>query len=197
MTVMNEISEAVLEKVRAEAQDLLSDAKAKGTEAISRARDQKAARLQEEKSRMLVKAQGEATRTMAQSSIRARQELLKAKTDVVKGIIDRVKKALVDSAGESGLLLVLIREGVELLGVEKVKVSVSARDVAAVRKLVKADKELTPRVAEVRETDCTGGVIVEDPEGKIRVDNTYETRLAMLFPRLLPQIEKGLFRVDR
>jgi V/A-type H+-transporting ATPase subunit E len=194
---MNEISEAVLEKVRAEAQGLLDDAKAKGTEAISRAREQKASRLQEEKNRMREKAQGEATRTLAQSSIQARQEMLKAKTDVVMGIIDRVKKALADSAGEPGLLLGLIREGVELLGLEKVKVSVSGRDAAAVQKLVKADKELAPRVIEVRETDCTGGVIVEDPEGKIRVDNTYETRLAMLLPRLLPQIEKELFRVDR
>ncbi len=100
MTVMNEISEAVLEKVRAEAQDLVNDAKTKGTEAISRAREQQAARQQEEKSRMLEKARGEATRTLAQSSIRARQELLKAKKDVVEGIVDRVKKSLTESAGD-------------------------------------------------------------------------------------------------
>jgi vacuolar-type H+-ATPase subunit E/Vma4 len=38
-----------------------------------------------------------------------------------------------------------------------------------------------------------GGVIAEDVEGKLRIDNTYETRLEMLLPKLLPKISKELF----
>jgi len=35
--------------------------------------------------------------------------------------------------------------------------------------------------------------MVEDIAGKIRIDNTYDTRLEMLLPRLLPEIGKELF----
>ena len=34
----------------------------------------------------------------------------------------------------------------------------------------------------------------EDTDGKIRIDNTYDTRLEMLLPRLLPEIGKELFQ---
>ncbi|GAI00113.1 unnamed protein product, partial [marine sediment metagenome] len=34
---------------------------------------------------------------------------------------------------------------------------------------------------------------VEDIDGRTRIDNTYETRLEMLLPRLLPEISKELF----
>lgn len=197
MSGMNEIGQAVLDKVRSEAEGILEEARAKAAETVSRAREQQAARLREEKERMLEEARGEATRILAQASIRARQELLKAKTGIIEEIVARVKKTLAGSAGEPGLLLSLIREGIGVLGIDRVKVSVSKRDVAAVQKRLQADRELAARVVEVKEADCTGGAIVEDPEGKMRIDNTYETRLGMLLPRLLPQIEKELFRGER
>ncbi len=197
MTGMNEIGEAVLSRVRAEAEGILQEARAKAAEAVARAREQQSARQREEKERMLEEARGEATRVLAQSSIRARQELLKAKTEIIGEIVERVKKTLAGSAGDPGLLLDLVREGIGVLGADRVRVSVSKRDVATVQKRVQADRDLAARVVEVKEADCTGGVIVEDPEGKIRIDNTYETRLGMLLPRLLPQIEKELFRVER
>ena len=47
---------------------------------------------------------------------------------------------------------------------------------------------------EVREYNCLGGIIAEDIEGKLRIDNTYETRLEMLLPQLLPKISEELFK---
>ena len=38
-----------------------------------------------------------------------------------------------------------------------------------------------------------GGVICESVDGKVSVDNTYDTRLQMLIPRILPQVGKVLF----
>jgi len=60
-------------------------------------------------------------------------------------------------------------------------------------KLVGKDKELAAKVAEIKEHSASGGVIIEDVEGRVRIDNTYETRLEMLLPRLLPEIGKELF----
>jgi vacuolar-type H+-ATPase subunit E/Vma4 len=38
-----------------------------------------------------------------------------------------------------------------------------------------------------------GGVIAESLDGKIRLDNTYSTRLEMLRPQILAEIGKELF----
>jgi vacuolar-type H+-ATPase subunit E/Vma4 len=46
---------------------------------------------------------------------------------------------------------------------------------------------------EIKEFDCTGGVIAESIEGKFSLDNTYDTRLEMLLPRILPEISQELF----
>ena len=77
--------------------------------------------------------------------------------------------------------------------IDKARVYVSPKDVAAVQKLVKEDKELASKVAEVKDFDCVGGVIVEDVDGKIRIDNTYDTRLETLLPQILPEIGEELF----
>ena len=62
------------------------------------------------------------------------------------------------------------------------------------RKSFRGDTKLAGRITEIREFDGTGGVIVEDIDGKIRIDNTYDTRLEMLLPKLLPEIGKELFQ---
>jgi vacuolar-type H+-ATPase subunit E/Vma4 len=63
-----------------------------------------------------------------------------------------------------------------------------------VKKFLEADKELAGKIVEIREYNCLGGVIAEDVEGKLRIDNTYETRLEMLLPQLLPKISEELFK---
>lgn len=193
---MEKISEAILDKVKAEAKEIIKDAEEKAKERIAKARKQQEARLEEEKNRLMEQARGEAARIMAQASIKARQELLAVKTGMIDEVIAKVKKALSDSSGGKGSYLNLVREAVGTLGVGEVRVYVAPKDVAAVQKLVKEDKDLAGKVKEVKEFDCTGGVIIEDVNGKIRIDNTYDTRLETLLPQILPEISKELFGTE-
>jgi V/A-type H+-transporting ATPase subunit E len=193
---MEKISEAILDKVRAEAKDIIKDAEEKAKERIAKAKKQQEARLEEEKTRLMEQTRSEAARIMAQASIKARQQLLAVKTGMIDEVIAKAKKALSDSSGGKGSYLNLIREAVGALGVDKVRVYVSPRDVAAMQKLVKEDKELAGKVKEVKEFNCTGGVIIEDVNGKIRIDNTYDTRLETLLPQILPEISKELFGTE-
>ncbi len=139
MKGMEKISQAILDKVKAEARDIIKEAEGKARERVGRAKKQREAKLEEEKGKLIEEAKEEATRILAQSSITARQELLLARTRII-------------------------------------------------------DKQLADRITEIREFDGTGGVIAEDIDGKIRIDNTYDTRLEMLLPKLLPEIGKELFQ---
>ena len=193
MARMEKIGEAILDKVKAEADSIIKEAKSKADQEIKQAKKQRAARQEEEKAKLIQEAREEATRIKAQASVKARQELSRAKADVIDEIISGVKQVLSATSSDKSLLVSLVKEAIDTLGIDKGRVYVSPKDISTVQKLLANDKELASKIVEVKEYECLGGVIVEDIEGKLRIDNTYETRLEMLLPRLLPEIGRELF----
>lgn len=193
MKGMEKISEAILNKVRVEAESIIKEAKEKAQEEIEKAEKQRQIKLKEKKSKVIEEAKGEAARMLAQASIRASQEILRAKTSVINEIIEGGKNALSKISDDESSLLNLTKEAVGGLGANEVRIYVSPKDMRAAQAMIRADKELSSKIAEVKEYDCKGGVIAEDIEAKVRIDNTYETRLEILLPRLIPEIAKELF----
>ena len=190
---MEKISEAVVGKVKLDAQNIIREAEEKAQEEIEKAKRQREVRFEEERGRMLGEAEEEVARILAQASIKARQQLSSAKADTIAKIIDGARRELPRISSDESYFLNLIREAMEGLGVDKGRIYVSPKDVSTVKKFLEADKELSGKILEVRESNCLGGVIAEDVEGKLRIDNTYETRLEMLLPKVLPKISKELF----
>jgi len=76
---------------------------------------------------------------------------------------------------------------------QALKIMASGKDIKRVREIVAASPVLKDRITGVSEAACMGGVICESVDGKVSVDNTYDTRLQMLIPRILPQVGKVLF----
>ncbi len=194
MKGIEKISEAILGKVKAEARDIVAEAEEKARERIERAKEQQAAKLEEEKGTLIEEAREEATRILAQSAITARQELLLAKTSIIDEIINNAKKTFSEISSNEGSLLDLIKEAINALDIDRARIYLLPKDVSSVQKLVAGDKKLADRITEIKEFDGSGGVIAEDIDGRIRIDNTYDTRLEMLLPRLLPEIGKELFQ---
>jgi len=190
---MEKISEAVVDKVKAEGQGFIDEAEKEAQGEIDKAKKQREVKLEEKKRKMLAEAQEEAARIIAQGSIKGRQKLSSTKADIIDKIIERVKKTLSESASDKNHLVSLIKEAMTGLGTDKGRIYVSPKDIDAVQALLKGNKELSGKIEEVKEFDCMGGVIAEDIEGKFRIDNTYETRLEMLLPKLLPEMNKELF----
>ncbi len=193
MQGMEKIGEAILDKVRVEARDIIKEAENKAREAIEKAKREQEAKSEKNKSRLIEEARGEAARILAQASVRARQELSKTKADIIDGIVGRVKSTLLNILSDEGSLRGLIKEVVDGLGADKARIYVSPKDIKGVRELVKVDQGLASRIVEIKEIECSGGVIVESLDGKIRLDNTYSTRLEMLLPQILVEISKELF----
>jgi V/A-type H+-transporting ATPase subunit E len=192
MNGMEKINSAILVKVNSDAKTIIAEAEEMARQRVAKAKEQQQQKLDEDKAKLVGEAQVEASRIQAQGAIRARQEMLAVKTGIIDGIIDETKKQLSGLSGNEKILASLTKEGIKTLGSEKVRVLVSQKDMAAMQKLVKEDKELADRVVEVKRQDSLGGVIVEDLDGKNRIDDTFDSRLEMLLPKLLPQIEKEL-----
>lgn len=190
---MENISEAVISKVKVEALDIIKEAEAKAREEREKATKQREVKLHKEKQRLLGEARQEAARIVAQGSIKARQELSRAKNAVINKMTDRVRQELSQISSNEKYSMTLIQEAVEAIGADKARIYVLPKSVDATRKLLESNKELANRITEVKEANFTGGIIAESIDGTLRIDNSYESRLEMLLPILLPEINNELF----
>ncbi|MBT9143325.1 MAG: V-type proton ATPase subunit E [Dehalococcoidia bacterium] len=195
ITGMEKINEAILSKVQEEARGIIAEAEEKAREEVEKAHGLLEARLDEERRKLKAEAEAEAARILAQASIRARQELLKAKSEVIGEITHRVKDALSRTKSKKAALRALLREATQALEADRLQIYIAPRDKDIVETIVSGDGELSDMVMGIREADLLGGVIAEDAEGKMRIDNSYETRLEILLPKILPQVSKELFSV--
>ncbi|MDO9515845.1 MAG: V-type ATP synthase subunit E [Syntrophales bacterium] len=190
----DKIRAAILEKARKEAEEIVANAKAKAKDLMAQAKEQKKKRFEEEKKRIISEAQREASRILAQSSLKARQEILKEQDAVIKEIIARTKEGLAKEKTDKKAFASLIREAVDAFeSEEKLRILVSPRDVAIARKVVEGDDGLKEQIAEVVERDCLGGVIAESMDGMVNIDNTFDVRLGMLTPKIMPELGSKLF----
>ena len=189
---MEMLRNAIRDKVEAEARGIIRDAEEKAQARLEQARAEHRARSEAQARRLLVEADAEASRILAQAAIRARQEVLAAKVEVIDGIVAQVKKSLADTSTSDESMASLVRDGVRTLGGGKVRLFVSPKDRDIAMRLLEQDKELKENVLGVREHGSLGGVIVEDAGGRNRVDNTFDSRLEMLLARSLPEIGRAL-----
>ncbi|MCL0079202.1 V-type ATP synthase subunit E [Dehalococcoidia bacterium] len=193
ITGMEKINEAILSKVQEEARGIIAEAEEKAGEEVEKARRLLEVRLEDERRKLRAEAEVEAARILAQGLIRARQELLKAKSEVIGEITRRVKESLSRATGNETALRALLKEAISGLETDKSQIYVAPKDKGIVERIVSGDGELSGIVTGIREADLLGGVIAEDIEGKMRIDNSYETRLEILLPKILPQVSKQLF----
>lgn len=191
---MQNISEAVVDKVKEEAQTVVNEAEEEAKKELEKAKALRDARLDAEKRRLLTAAQEEAARITAQNAMQARQKVANAKAAVLDDIVQKSRAQLKKSATTRESLAYLINDAISGLGQgDKLTVAVSKKDLEMAKEIVKADKKLSSTVSEVKTCDCDGGVLVENEDKTLSVDNTYTTRLEMLLPRILPEISKKLF----
>ncbi len=193
MKGMDKLSEAILDKVKVDARQIITEAEEKALQEIEKAEKQLESKFAEEKRKAIEEAEREAALILAQASVKAHQELARSKADIIDNIISAVQATLRRASSDESSLLSLIKEVVDGLDVDKARIYVSPKDISKVQEFLARDKELAGRILEVKEFDCTGGVIAERIDGKFSLDNTYDTRLEMLLPQILPEISQGLF----
>jgi len=196
MAEMEKISEAVLNKVKIEAEQIVNQAEETALAEIEKAEKQAEIRFEDEKRKVVEEAEREAARTSAEATIKASQELSKIKAEIISQITTKVKARLESTPSNEASLLALAKEAIAGLVTDKVRLYVSPKDLSAMKGLLGKNKELASKVEDVQELDCSGGVVAEGADGKVRIDNTYDTRLEMLLPQVLPEIDKKLFAVS-
>jgi len=129
--------------------------------------DEAGRRIEVERHQRLYRAREEVKAGLA----RAREEYLRRAIDLAGDRLGRLR----EGDGYPGVLERLTREALDALSEPGAQVHVDPRDEASARALV----EFLPGKPElIPDLDATGGVVVDSADGRIRVDNTFASRLA-------------------
>jgi V/A-type H+/Na+-transporting ATPase subunit E len=191
---MKDLAETVLGKIRIEAQTLLRKAEEEARHSLDQARKSHQVEAEKEKRRLLSQAETEAARIKAHAVMEGRNRIAAAKAEVIAKIRQRAQAELDRIPVDPGCLKTLIAEAIAALGhPSQVTVLVRAEDLETARTVVEGDASLAEVVRDIVERPLAGGVITENADGSLRVDNTFPTRLGRLLPRLLPRFRKDLF----
>ena len=191
---MQKISEAVVDKVREEAQAIVSEAEEEAKKETDKAKALRNARIEAEKKRLLNEANEEAARLSAQNAMAAHRTVATAKAEVLESIVAKSREKIGKSSTKKESLAYLITDAIKGLETpDKVTVAVSESDLSLAKDIVKSDKQLSEKVLDVVVGKLDGGAIIESESKTLSADNSYATRLEMLLPRILPEISKELF----
>ncbi len=188
------IRQAIIEKAEQEAASIVGDAQGKASELIDKASRTRDSRFEQMKDRIITQARQESEKILAKGTVDVRVEVLKHKDVLLGQVISRVKKELMNSQTAPQTLFALIQEALSVLeDSEEICFYVAQKDMKATQEIVSKDDKLKKRIKEIKGYDCLGGVLAEDAQGKVSIDNTYDTRLEMLLSKILPVIGNKLF----
>ncbi|CAF3741941.1 unnamed protein product [Rotaria sp. Silwood1] len=143
----------------------------------------------------------------------SRLSILKARDDYVQALKEQARKQLTiltqDRARYTTILSNLIAQGLYLLMEKDVTIRCRRHDCDLVQQLIpdviqrykqelkQNDIKVTIDEKNFLADDSAGGVELYSMGGQIKVSNTIEARLAMIFNQILPEIREKLFGVNQ
>ncbi len=131
-----------------------------------------------------------------------RNELLKAREEMVEEVFDRSQNRLKQYASSPNYLdclLKLISEASSHIGSDRLKVQFNKKDhqLMSGKRLQAVSKELKVDLVKSDELlDSIGGVVVSSLDGKVIVNNTFEDRLQLLKSNLRATLGRMLFEEE-
>ncbi len=181
---LEKVKQEILENARKEADEILAAAEAEAR-TITRSAEKQMQDYQK-----LVEEDGERAaelmkrRKVASADLELQKQALSAKNEIIEGVFEQVRKKLrlrSDKSREADVKALLKAASGEM---DVAVVHCNGRDARFLEgsglKVVKNDSML-------------GGIIAESPDGKLRVDYSYETLLGQARMRVLGDVARKLF----
>ncbi len=187
------LREEVLARARAKAEKIIGDAKRQAEEIVRKAQEEYRKRLEEARREAYHKIVSEENEKYIKRVMELNMEILKEKNKMIKYIEEEAKKRLASLNPDDRLasLKVLIQDALNtgmFSGRFKVRVRKEDEKIAK-----RALEELGLNAEVVPDLDGLGGVVVENEDSTIAVDNTYETRLEQAMKVIIARLNELVF----
>ncbi len=199
-------AELIIQEINREAEQkiqyILSEAQEEAEKMKAEARKRAEVKAEWILRKARTQAEIEKQRIIANARLEVRKKRLQVQEELIREVIEALRERLAELPEEEyfPMLVDLTAKAVEELGSENIVVRsnektlglISARLDEFMKALAeKLGKEVKVSLGEPVKT--IGGVIVENPDGTVRVDNTFEARIERFESELRAEIAKALF----
>ena len=201
MAETDKFTDDILSSARQKADDIIREAEAE----TKRVLDEAQATISREVETMIrgARADAEAVKRRQVSEARHRVKLREEqeKDKIVQDVLDRTKKRVSDLVRDEAkyipLLTHLIEGGIQELGEKTAVIHLNERDLKGISTLeLRISKDLMGQVkvdVSKKPIETSGGAVISNPDGKIRIVNTLDQRFDAMEPRLLVEARRALF----
>lgn len=195
---LEELRKSVIEKARLKAEKIVENAKKQAEELVESAKREYMERLRQRKEEIITQVREEESRKYTARISELNAELLKLKRglieDIVREATERIKNLSKTKRKES--IKRLLKDSISsgIIG-GSFRVKVVERDLKLVKEAVKElglQKDLI--ASEIIPEDYLGGLIIENEDSSVAIDNTYRTRLERAIRIILRELNKEIFK---
>ncbi|MDZ7849615.1 MAG: V-type ATP synthase subunit E [Halodesulfurarchaeum sp.] len=176
-------------EAEAHAEEILAEAEVEVEEILAEAEAEAESIRETAEREVKTEIEGEREQRISNATLEAKQERLEARRDVLSTVRERVEDSIADLDEDDREALT--RELLEDAVTEFEEAAVYARP---------ADTDLLETILAdydgftlAGETDCLGGVVLEGADGRIRVDNTFDSVLETVWEENLKSLSDVLF----
>jgi V/A-type H+-transporting ATPase subunit E len=186
---LDTVVEDIREEAERRAEEILAEAEDEAAEIRSEAEDEAAEIRSEAEREVEAEIEREREQRLSSGKLAAKQERLEARRDVLATVRERVEAEI--GSLEAAKRETLTRELLAAGAAEFDAADVYARpeDQALLEDLL----EEYDGFELAGETDCLGGVLLEGPDGRLRVDNTFDSLLESVWEDNLKALSDVLF----
>jgi V/A-type H+-transporting ATPase subunit E len=191
------IVEDILREAKEESAKIIKTAKAEAKTLLDAAR----LRARESEEFEVKKAQEQGKQIyeqlLAEGRMRARREMLGRREELINEVFEKVRALLkkhISSKSYERSLIRVVADACKKLGSVEAVISVNPRDMKILeREKEKLTRDLGENFVFGKPISTLGGVRVETPDGKIVIDETFESRMKREFDSMRIKVAKILF----
>jgi len=203
MSEAGKFTDDILKAANAKAQQLISEAESETQKALEASKSDISIESQEIIRTAQSEAEGVKRRYLSEVRHRLKLKEQEEKSKILTQVLDDVRKRIFniteDAAKYESLLVSLIEKGVRELALDKATIHLNATDMKRFQN-EKLESEVARKAGQgiklewsKNPVEVVGGAVVSSLDGRIRIVNTLEGRLAALEQRMLTEAGRLLF----
>jgi len=191
------IRQAILDRAQEEAQKIIGQARQRAEQTLKNAEQEKNARIEKMKLKIIEETKQELDRIQAKANIEARKTVVERKMALLAKIHDETRRVLQKREFSYNIEEFIRNSLKECLPTFPDKIDlrmyVNSRDLTAAKKVL-SELKLSNTVNVESDNSILGGIIIESSDRRLRVDDSYDTRLSSYLEKRLSDVGAALFQ---
>jgi vacuolar-type H+-ATPase subunit E/Vma4 len=195
---LEELRKSILQKAKDKANKILEEARLEAQKLIDEARQDYQKRLEAERIKALSELKEKWNREYINKVMDANMKLLQLKRELINSLLEEARRRIEELSPEARELSLktLLKESInQSIIKDNFVIKVVSKDIDLLQKVVK-DLGLKKKVVKIEELDnkYLGGLILENVDGTVALDNTYATRLERALSILYDEVNKEVMK---